>query len=66
MNLFLAGNPGHGKAGTYREEYLINNKCNRLISYFWFGEGKDFNKYFERWKDAKEDTIHRHRDYRCR
>lgn len=65
MRLFLAGNPGHGKVGERREEYLIRNKCNRILSYFWFGEGRDFNKHFERWKDAKENNISGLRDDRA-
>ena len=48
MKLYLAGNPGHGKAGRYREDYLKKVKARLMMSYFWCCEDGDFHKYFRR------------------
>ncbi len=48
MKLYLAGNPGHGKAGLHREQYLRQVKAQLMMSYYWVREGGDFHKYFRR------------------
>lgn len=57
MKIFLAGNSGHGKAGEWRENMLREVGANRLFSFFWVGEGKDFNKHFIKYvKEKKNGT----------
>jgi hypothetical protein len=63
VNIFLAGNSGHGTVGFYREDFLIQIGSNRLLSYFWHGENGDFKEHLERWENAK-DTISGYRNNR--
>ena len=60
MKLYFAGNPGHGKAGLYREQYFRKMKVRLVMSYYWVREGGDFNRYFRRMtNDGKEAALHR-------
>jgi hypothetical protein len=48
MKLYLAGNPGHGEAGKYREQIMSDIGKNVMVSFFWCQEDGDFYKYFRR------------------
>ena len=61
MILYLAGNPGHGKAGKIRTEFLNDNKIARGMSFFWCRTGASFNNYFLRTKEAKDEIMFRGR-----
>ena len=61
MILYLAGNPGHGKAGKERTEFLNSNRIARVISFFWCKKGASFNNYFIRTKEAKDEIMFRRR-----
>lgn len=63
MILYLAGNAGHGSVGKYREDFLIKEGTNRLMSYFWIEA--QFGKNFRRWINAKETSVSGHRDDRA-
>ena len=63
MKLYLAGNPGHGKAGKHRADLIKSKGKNAVISFFWCKEGGDFHKYFRRLIDDK-DAFCRHRNNR--
>ena len=53
MKLYLAGNPGHGTVGKWREEMIKRHKARRLWSFFW--ARKDFLKYFEMWTKERSN-----------
>jgi len=65
MKLYLAGNPGHGKAGLYREQYLRKVKAQLVMSYYWVQEGGDFHNYFRRMIYGKtKDAFSGRRNHR--
>jgi len=66
MILYLAGNPGHGKPGRERIQFLNSLKAPRMMSYFWVGPEGDFHYYLlEVIKEISDETLlHRRRDDR--
>lgn len=57
MKLYLAGTPGNGTVGADRENMLYEKGANRLFSYFWFGEDKEFNVHFNSWIEHSKNVC---------
>lgn len=52
--LYFAGNSGNGKVGVDRENTLKQEVHARIFSFYWHGEGREFNNHFHMWREDYE------------